>query len=170
MAEALSVDLQDAAATGHLGAVLAAAFPGAARRAVVVHLQGELGAGKTTLVRSFLRARGVTGKVRSPTFTLVEPHVAPGETYVHVDLYRLRGGADLGDLGLADYMIPQHVLLIEWPERGGRDVPAPDLTVDLEYAREGRRLDLRGQGDIWATWRRNLVSDGRLTPYLSNLT
>lgn len=169
MADALTLSLQDAESTARFGALLAASFPGAAGP-VIVHLHGELGAGKTTLVRGFLRARGVTGKVRSPTYTLVEPHVAAFETHVHVDLYRLLGSADLGDLGLADYLIPQHVLLIEWPELGGAAVPAADLHLSLEYAEQGRRLALWGRGDVWATWRRNLVSDRRLIPYLSNLT
>lgn len=166
----LSVGLDDAAATERLGGILAAAFPGAAGRCIVVYLRGELGAGKTTLVRSFLRACGITGKIRSPTYTLIEPHVGAAQTYVHVDLYRLRGSADLDDLGLGDYLIPRHVLLIEWPERGGFALPAADLQLSLSYSGEGRQLEISGEGDIWATWRWNLVSDSSLVPYLSNLT
>jgi tRNA threonylcarbamoyladenosine biosynthesis protein TsaE len=166
---ALNFRLAVAADTERLGAALAAALPDAARCSVVIHLQGDLGAGKTTLVRGFLRARGVAGKVRSPTYTLVEPHIGPDHTYVHVDLYRLQGPGEIADLGLRDYLEPGHVVLIEWPERGGRAIPAPDLQLSLEYAGDGRALAARGAGALWTTWRRNLVSNASLLPYLSNL-
>jgi tRNA threonylcarbamoyladenosine biosynthesis protein TsaE len=165
----LTYALATAADTERMGVALAAALPGMERRFAVVHLQGELGAGKTTLVRGFLRARGVQGRVRSPTYTLVEPYEGTNHTFVHADLYRLQGPADVAGLGLGDYLLAGHVLLIEWPERGGMALPAPDLHIDLEYAGDGRALRLRGQGALWAGWRSNLVSDTRLTPYLTNL-
>ncbi len=165
----LSFELATAADTERLGAALASALPDLGGRFAVVHLQGDLGAGKTTLVRGFLQARGVFGRVRSPTFTLVEPYVGRDHTYVHVDLYRLQGAAEVADLGLGDYLVAGHVLLIEWPERGGLALPASDLYLRLEYAGDGRALRARGSGALWATWRSNLVSDTRLTPYLTNL-
>jgi tRNA threonylcarbamoyladenosine biosynthesis protein TsaE len=166
---ALTYALATAEDTERMGAALASALPDMARRFAVVHLQGELGAGKTTLVRGFLRARGVQGRVRSPTYALVEPHEEPNHTYVHVDLYRLQGPVDVAGLGLGDYLLAGHVLLIEWPERGGVALPVPDLHIDLGYAGDGREVRLRGQGALWAGWRSNLVSDTRLATYLTNL-
>lgn len=134
--------LPDAGATEALGASLAAVLPDLAQTYLVLHLSGDLGVGKTTFTRGFLRQLGVTGVVRSPTYTLVEPYALQALTCVHADLYRLRDPADLDELGLRDYLAPSHVLLIEWPQMGGTRVPPADLTIHIDYADPGRVVDL----------------------------
>ena len=136
------VPLADFAATEALGAGLAVALPRLEPRGLVVYLHGDLGAGKTTLVRGWLRKLGVTGIVRSPTYTLVEPYRAGLLTCVHVDLYRLRDPSEMEDLGLRDYLQPRTILLIEWPRMGAPWVPQPDLEITIDYAGEARRASL----------------------------
>jgi tRNA threonylcarbamoyladenosine biosynthesis protein TsaE len=148
----LMLHLADAQATEALGAGLAAALPHLDAGAVVVHLHGELGAGKTTLVRGLLRQLGITGVVRSPTYTLVEPYHAGAFTGVHVDLYRLRDPNDMEDLGLRDYLGPGTVLLIEWPEQGGALTPPADLNVEIDYVGEARRASLHPKTPLGAQW------------------
>jgi len=104
---------------------------------LMIALMGELGAGKTTLVGALLRGMGVTGAVRSPTYTLIEPyeHLGPqGKRSVyHLDLYRLVDARDLEMLAPRDLLQPGAVLLVEWAERAGTSLPAPDLSVQLRY-------------------------------------
>lgn len=128
--------LPDARATEALGARLAARLgPGTS-----VWLEGDLGAGKTTLVRGFLRARGCKGAIKSPTYTLIEPYeLAGGVTVYHLDLYRLADPEELEWLGARDLFRPDSICLIEWPERGAGYLPAPDLTVRLAIENHGRR-------------------------------
>lgn len=97
----------------------------------IIYLTGDLGAGKTTLTRGFLRAAGVTGTVRSPTYTLVETYQVGSTTFLHLDLYRLNEPSELENLGLRDWATPGHVWLIEWPERGADSLPPTDLAVSL---------------------------------------
>jgi tRNA threonylcarbamoyladenosine biosynthesis protein TsaE len=139
---ALRLMLPDAGATEALGGTLAAALPDLSNTSLVLHLRGDLGVGKTTFTRGFLRRLGVTGVVRSPTYTLVEPYALAQFSCIHVDLYRLRGPDDLEDLGLRDYTAPRHVLVIEWPEKGGRGLPAADLVIGLDYAPSGRAAEI----------------------------
>ena len=130
--------LDSAAATEALGARLAAALaPGC-----VLYLSGELGAGKTTLVRGLLRALGHRGTVKSPTYTLVEPYQVADRRLFHWDLYRLADPEELEFLGLRDQVDGEAVLLIEWPERGRGELPAADLAVTLDYAGAGRTCRL----------------------------
>jgi tRNA threonylcarbamoyladenosine biosynthesis protein TsaE len=126
--------LADEAATEALGAALAEAMAGGG----VLHLRGGLGAGKTTLCRGLLRALGHAGAVKSPTYTLVEPYVPAGMQVFHFDLYRLRDPAELEDIGIRDYLQPEAILLIEWPEQGGPFTPAADLVVELDEMPAGR--------------------------------
>lgn len=124
-------------------------------QAGVLHLHGELGAGKTTLVRSLLQALGVRGRVRSPTYTLVDTYELAHLRCVHVDLYRLRSGFEVQELGLREMLVPGTLMLIEWPERGGALVPPADLELTLAYAGEGRELSLAATsavGDEWVRW------------------
>ena len=133
--------LPDAAATDAFGRRLAPLLAEACRRApVVVHLEGPLGAGKTTLVRGLLRGLGHEGRVRSPTFTLLEPYDLPGCDVVHLDLYRLADPGELDYLGIEDLLRPGGLVLVEWAERGGDRLPPADLRLALSYDGDGRSL------------------------------
>jgi tRNA threonylcarbamoyladenosine biosynthesis protein TsaE len=132
--------LPDAPATEATGAKLARAL--APRQGLVVYLHGDLGAGKTTLVRGWLRALGVTGTIRSPTYTLVEPYEPDGRSLLHLDLYRLTDPAELEQLGLYDTPPDRSTWLVEWPERGAGQLPPPDLSIFLHVAGGGRELRL----------------------------
>lgn len=141
-------DLADPAATERLGQAMAASRPPRAS----VHLCGDIGAGKTTLARALLRALGVEGPVRSPTFTLMERYpLHPGEA-VHMDLYRLSDPGELDFLGLDDLHEEVDLWLVEWPERGAGVLPPADLTVSLTTAGEGRRATLRPCSPRGAAW------------------
>jgi len=124
--------LPDEAATLAFARALAATAPMPA----VVHLAGDLGAGKSTLARGWLRALGVTGTVRSPTYTLVERYPVPGGEALHLDLYRIGDIGELEFLGLDD--VAAALWLIEWPDRGAAALPAPDLRIELAQAGAGR--------------------------------
>ena len=126
--------LADAAATAALGAELAARY---ARG--VVYLVGDLGAGKTTLVRGWLTARGVRGPVKSPTYTLVEPYDTAQGRVLHLDLYRLKDPRELLNLGLEDDPPQDALWLVEWPQCGARVLAAPDLRVELRAEAGGRK-------------------------------
>ena len=162
--------LGDPQATEALGGGLARAFMEAGQGSAVIYLHGELGAGKTTCVRGLLRTLGVSGVIRSPTYTLVETYQLPGITCVHVDLYRLQGQAEVYELGLGDYFDSECLLLVEWPEKGVAALPRADLELTLSYHGASRccRLSARtvgGQGLL-----DKLVKDNRLASYVSNLT
>jgi tRNA threonylcarbamoyladenosine biosynthesis protein TsaE len=137
---------------------------GAARTGAVLYLQGELGAGKTTCVRSLLRALGVTGLVRSPTYTLVETYPLATLTCVHVDLYRLQSLTEVDELGLRDLLGPGSLIMVEWPERGGAAVPPADLELTLQYAGEARQGALNAKTLLGTEWLENLGRDRSLVP------
>lgn len=123
-----------------LGARLAPGVP----PGCIVYLRGELGAGKTTLVRGFLRALGHRGTVKSPTYTLVEPYTLGGQSILHLDLYRITDPEEVEFIGLRELLDGRTILLVEWPERGGGALPAADLEVELRYADNGRHCRLQG--------------------------
>lgn len=166
----MQLKLATPAATERLGEALARSLPQARAEGTVLYLRGDLGAGKTTCVRSLLRALGVTGAVRSPTYTLLETYPLVKRTCVHVDLYRVQRSSEVDELGLRDLLDPEHLLLIEWPEKGGAAVPAPNLVLALEYADEGRLATVSGADEVGQCWLRELGQDNRLVPYVSNLT
>jgi tRNA threonylcarbamoyladenosine biosynthesis protein TsaE len=137
----LTIKLEDAAATEHFGRRLAGALQRCPARRLVIFLQGDLGAGKTTFSRGFLRGLGHQGRVPSPTYTLIEPYELSPLPVYHMDLYRLQDGAELEFLGLDDLPEPL-VLLIEWPERAAVELGEPDLRLSLAFADQGRKLQL----------------------------
>ena len=137
--------------TEALGRQLAHLRPGK-DRLVVVYLTGDLGAGKTTFARGFLRELGVTGAVRSPTFTLLELHETGGLTALHIDLYRLRDPSELESLGLREWARAPNLWLIEWPERGAGRLPPPDLTLTFTVGAKAHDIELQGDSDAGKAW------------------
>lgn len=151
---ALTVEAADEAATIAIGRALAAALPAAG--GLLLGLAGELGAGKTTLARALLRELGVTGPVRSPTYTLVEPYEIDGKVILHFDLYRLEHPQDLETLGYRELRAGSRLALLEWPERAGERLGPVDLTCRIGYANGGRRLDFDPGTAAGEDWLRGL--------------
>jgi len=142
MVAPLHVHLADEAATRALGARLAAVVaPG-----MSVHLCGDLGSGKTTLARGLIRAAGFPGRVRSPTYTLVEPYEDSRLTLYHFDLFRFHDAAEWRDAGFGECFNERAVCLVEWPERAAALLPPPDLRVRLLMAPGGGRNALLEAG------------------------
>lgn len=132
--------IEDEAAMQSLGRELAELLPAG----TLVSLSGELGAGKSVLVRSIIHTLGYTGRVKSPTYTLIETYEAPAPSgdivhIAHLDLYRLEDPAELDYLGFDDVLTDHQLVLIEWPEKGGDRVPRPDLQVSITYAADDAR-------------------------------
>ena len=130
--------LPSEAETLAFGAALAAALePG-----LVVFLSGELGAGKTTLARGVLRGLGHAGRVKSPSFALVEPYTFSRLYLYHFDFYRFTDPRELGDAGFREYFNPESVCLVEWPENAAGWLPAADLRITLRVQGTGRQLEI----------------------------
>ena len=134
--------LADESATSSLGQDLAASL--ARRAGGVVYLEGDLGAGKTTLARALLRAFGVQGTLRSPTYTLMEPYQCGDRSFLHLDLCRLGDPSEVEQLGLLDYPPESTLWLVEWPDRGQGYLPRPDGVIRLTTEGHGRRAQLSG--------------------------
>ena len=153
------VVLPDADATARLAEALALTQPAHA----VVLLHGDLGAGKSTLARAWLRALGVEGAIRSPTYTLVEHYPLPsGGKGLHLDLYRIGDARELDFLGLDD--AGATLWLVEWPERGRGALPPADLQVDLAVEGSGRRARLVGLSQAGEAWLNRLSGQLRDLP------
>jgi tRNA threonylcarbamoyladenosine biosynthesis protein TsaE len=145
--------------TEDLGWQLACARPAQQAPFAVLYLEGELGAGKTTFARGFLRALGVTDPVRSPTYALVDVYPIAGLTLLHVDLYRLRDPAELESLGLREWARPGHIWLIEWPQKGAGRLPAPDLTLNFEVGVSGHDVEVTPLTALGKLWIGDLAGD-----------
>lgn len=133
--------LPDEAATRALGKALAGGLvPG-----LVVYLEGDLGAGKTTFVRGVLAGLGHAGKVKSPTFSLVEPYAVSKIDFYHFDLYRIKDPSGWADSGFRDYFDGRGVCFIEWPTQAPELIPPPDLEVHLRVSDHtgGRDVTIR---------------------------
>jgi len=130
--------LEDEAATEKLGRTLAALVAREGQGATVF-LEGNLGAGKTTLSRGFMRGLGHEGAVKSPTYTIVEPYEHLDPPTYHFDLYRLGDPEELEYMGIRDYFQGRSLCLIEWPERGQGILPAPDVWIRLGLSGNGRK-------------------------------
>ncbi len=140
--------LDNEAATLDLGKHIAALCP---HQLFTIHLEGELGAGKTTLTRGLLRALGHTGNVKSPTYTLVERYDLASRTVFHFDLYRVADPEELDYLGLDDYLSNQSLCIIEWAKQGQGHLPTPDLVINLSYQDSGRQAQLSPQSEAGLT-------------------
>ena len=115
----------------------------AATPGMMIHLSGDLGSGKTTLVRGFLRGLGYSGKVKSPTYTLVEPYFFDDMAVYHFDLYRIDNADELESMGFREYPGPQAICLVEWPERAGSYLGAPDIAIHIEGQQLGREITVK---------------------------
>lgn len=134
--DALLLTVHGEAAMRELGARLAAVLPAGS----VVFLHGDLGAGKTTLVRGLVQSMDPDCRVKSPTFTLVEPYPALPQPVYHFDLYRLGDAQELELMGIRDYFDGQSLVLVEWPEKGAAVLPAADLDIHIAHRGESREL------------------------------
>ncbi|REL28533.1 tRNA (adenosine(37)-N6)-threonylcarbamoyltransferase complex ATPase subunit type 1 TsaE [Thalassotalea euphylliae] len=140
--------LADEAATVGLGTALAEVVKNHLQQGITVFLNGDLGAGKTTLTRGFVRGMGHQGNVKSPTYTLVEPYeLAPWQVY-HFDLYRLADPEELEFMGIRDYFTDKSCSFIEWPEKGQGLLASPDLIIDLAYQNEQRIVQLTSESSL----------------------
>lgn len=157
-----TLDLPDEAATDRLGQSLALVaadlqttagnmLPGA-QAGGRIHLQGDLGAGKTSLVRAFLRQCGVSGRIKSPSYALLESYEVSNLYFYHLDFYRFSENADWLDAGFRDLFKNNALILIEWPERAGNLLSDPDLLIELSYAGLGRIATLSAYSEKGLSW------------------
>ncbi|WP_439287491.1 tRNA (adenosine(37)-N6)-threonylcarbamoyltransferase complex ATPase subunit type 1 TsaE [Lonepinella sp. BR2357] len=146
-----SQPLADEQATCRFGAQLVnLIYPFTHEHGVVIYLNGELGAGKTTLSRGMIQGLGYQGNVKSPTYTLVETyHVAERDIY-HFDLYRLNDPEELEFMGIRDYFSAQAICLIEWAEKGEGVLNSADLFVNIDYDNDTRRIELSANSTLGA--------------------
>ena len=140
--------MPDEAATLALGRALASgALPGR-----ILYLRGELGAGKTTLARGLLQGLGHQGRVRSPTYTLVEPYAISRLHLYHFDFYRVKDQAEWLSLGFREYFNAESLCVVEWPERAGPALPPPDVELALAFSGAGRRASLMANSAAGNSW------------------
>lgn len=142
------IKLVDEAATLKLGREIAQCCLG---QPLTLHLEGQLGAGKTTLTRGLLTGLGHTGKVKSPTYTLIEQYDLANITVYHFDLYRLSDPEELDYIGLDDYLSSNALCIFEWPQQGGNILPQPDMVISLQYQNSARQASITPFSDAAKT-------------------
>lgn len=147
VAERYTAFLNGPEATVKLAEQLAGALHGG-----VIYLQGDLGTGKTSFVRAMLQVLGVTGRIKSPSYSLVECYALPWGAAWHLDLYRIADPDELEWLGLDALDESASLVLIEWPERGQGALPAPDLLIRLQHFGKGRQAVLEARTPQAAAW------------------
>ena len=136
MTRSFEAHLNDEIATVAMGNKVAAII----EQGAVIYLHGDLGAGKTTFTRGVVQGFGHTGKVKSPTYTLVEPYELTRANVYHFDLYRLGDPEELEYMGIRDYFSEQAICIVEWPEKGGEFILVPDLDITLSYVGDERKI------------------------------
>ena len=166
------IDLPDESATEALGrslAIVAADLhpdalgvltPGAGAGGRI-HLQGDLGAGKTALARALIRACGVTGRIKSPSYALLESYKVFNLYLYHLDFYRFSDPAEWSDAGFREILENEALVLIEWPERAAGQLSQPDMLIQLDYAQNGRRATLSAYTERGTTWLDALIPTAR---------
>lgn len=140
----IQIHLSNEKSTCDLGASIAKHCP---NQQFTIHLEGELGAGKTTLCRGLLQQLGHKGNVKSPTYTLVEQYDLANRSVLHFDLYRLTDPEELDYIGLDDYINAHSLCLVEWPQQGGNYLPSPDIIIKLQYDKECRQATIMAYSD-----------------------
>ena len=141
------ITLKNETETTKIGSKLASCLKGGE----VIYLKGELGTGKTTLVRGVLNRLGHAGNVKSPTYTIVEPYLIDSHVIYHFDLYRLDDPEELESLGIRDYCDGQSICFFEWPEKGGNLLPNADINLELTYLENTRELEFTSKSDVGKT-------------------
>lgn len=158
----LTLALPDEQATQALGARLAALVLSSLKNREIkglettsgpaIYLRGQLGAGKTELARALLRAVGITGRIKSPSYALLESYKVSSLYFYHIDFYRFSDSSEWQDAGFRELFRPDSVVLIEWPEKADGQLPAPDLVIDLSYEGEGRLARIKAETKRGAAW------------------
>jgi tRNA threonylcarbamoyladenosine biosynthesis protein TsaE len=161
----VEIMLPDADATAAFGAALGHAIEqrldDVHTRGLQLNLSGELGAGKTAVVRAVLRAMGVTGPVKSPTFALLEPYTVSSLDFYHFDFYRFADSADFAAAGFREQFGPGRITAIEWPERAGPRLPTADLAIALHIEGNGRRASMTATSQLGEACLANAVKEFR---------
>ncbi|WP_404393328.1 tRNA (adenosine(37)-N6)-threonylcarbamoyltransferase complex ATPase subunit type 1 TsaE [Pseudoalteromonas phenolica] len=150
--------LEDEAATVAMGGTLAKVV----KKGAVIFLHGDLGAGKTTLTRGIVQGLGHQGKVKSPTYTLVEPYELELCSVYHFDLYRLGDPEELEYMGIRDYFDPAAICVIEWPEKGEGFIPKPDFNITMQYQGEQRQISIEAGSERGIELLNTLQNDEQL--------
>lgn len=157
----LSIELADETATEALGQQLArvilpslepAPAGAASQNGAVIYLEGDLGAGKTALARAFLRACGVAGRIKSPSYALLESYKVSRLNLYHIDFYRFNDPRELVDAGLRELFRSDAIILAEWPDKAAGQLPTPDLTIRLSPHGMGRLAEVGAQTERGASW------------------
>lgn len=146
MASQFRAFLENEAATLELGKKLSSLLAGYTEN-FTIYLNGQLGAGKTTLTRSIIQNMGHQGNVKSPTYALVEEYHLTNKSIYHFDLYRLSDPEELEFIGFRDYFRENTLCLLEWPEKGGDLIPPADLLITINYQGNAREITLQANSN-----------------------